>query len=111
MTHATTWVRWRWKCPRDSTYAEDENVTPGVRYCYRLAASNDGGEGEQSAEGMRSASVTVTAVTVGKPTGLTVTAVSETSISLSWRRPGGRWRRAIGRLQRVPLCGRRLRAG
>ena len=26
-------------------------------------------------------------------------------------RPGGRWRRAIGRLQRVPLCGRRLRAG
>ena len=51
-------------------------------YCYELTASSVRG-----GEGMRSASVTVTAVTVGKPTGLTVTAVSETSISLSWSAP------------------------
>ena len=67
--------------PADSTYAEDENVTPGVRYCYRLTASNDGGEGEQSADAV------VTAVTVGAPTGLTVTDSSPDSISLAWRPP------------------------
>ena len=66
----------------DATTVDDTGVTDGSMYCYELTASSVRGGG-----GMRSASVTVTAVTVGKPTGLTVTAVSETSISLSWSAP------------------------
>ena len=66
----------------DATTVDDTGVTDGSMYCYELTASSVRG-----GEGMRSASVTVTAVTLGKPTGLTVTAVSETSISLSWSAP------------------------
>ena len=65
----------------DSTNAEDENVTPGVTYCYRLTASNNAGEGTLSTE------TVLTATTVGAPTGLIVTDSRSDSISLKWSAP------------------------
>ena len=64
-----------------SASAEDESVSPGVTYCFRLTASNDAGEGAWSVETI------VTAVTVGAPKELTVTKSSPDSISLEWRAP------------------------
>ena len=65
----------------DATSVDDTTVTAGSAYCYQLSASNSVGEGA------RSGNVTVTAATVGKPTGLTVTSTSATAISLSWTAP------------------------
>ena len=65
----------------ESSTAEDESVSPGVTYCYRLTASNDAGEGAWSDE------TVVKAVTVGAPRELTVTDSSPDSISLAWRAP------------------------
>ncbi len=63
-----------------TTYT-DNSVTGGTTYCYQVSASNSAGEG------MKSGSTVVTAVTVGAPTGLTVTAEGDSSISLAWTAP------------------------
>ena len=63
-----------------TTYT-DSSVTGGTTYCYQVSASNSAGEG------MKSGSTVVTAVTVGAPTGLTVTAEGDSSISLAWTAP------------------------
>ena len=65
----------------DATSVEDTSVTADSTYCYAISASNDVGEGSQSGTAV------LKAVTVGKPTVLTVTATSATSIGLSWTAP------------------------
>ena len=65
----------------DATSAEDTTATAGSTYCYQITATNSAGEGT------RSSSVTVKAVTVGKPTRLRATNTTTSSISLSWTAP------------------------
>ena len=64
-----------------ATSVEDTSVTAGSTYCYAISATNNVGEGSKSS------TETVKAVTVGKPTGLTVTSTSATTIGLSWTAP------------------------
>ena len=64
-----------------ATSVEDTAVTADSTYCYAVSATNDVGEGSQSGTAV------LKAVTVGKATGLTVTATSATSIGLSWTAP------------------------
>ena len=63
-----------------TTYT-DSSVTGGTTYCYQVSASNSAGEGAKSG------SAVVTAVAVGAPTGLRVTAEGDSSISLAWTAP------------------------
>lgn len=65
----------------DAASAEDTTVTTGNSYCYAIAASNSTGEGSASENR------TVTAVTVGSPTGLAVASSSATAIALNWTAP------------------------
>ena len=65
----------------DATSAEDTTVTADSTYCYAVSATNDDGEGSQSA------TTAVKAVTVGEPTGLTDTSTGATAIALSWTAP------------------------
>ena len=65
----------------DAISAEDTAITTESTYCYAVSAANDDGEGSQSA------TTVVKAVTVGEPTGLTVTSTGATAISLSWTAP------------------------
>lgn len=64
-----------------ATSVEDTSVTSGSTYCYAISATNNVGEGSKSG------TETVKAVTVGKPTGLTVTSTSATTIRLRWTAP------------------------
>ena len=72
--------------PTTGTTYTDSSVTGGTTYCYQVSASNSAGEG------VKSGSTVVTAVTVGAPTGLTVTAEGDSSISLCVDGTGCRWR-------------------
>ncbi|MCY4338333.1 MAG: fibronectin type III domain-containing protein, partial [Gammaproteobacteria bacterium] len=65
----------------DVTGVEDTDVTDGASYCYALSASNSVGAGASSA------TLEITAVNIGAPTGLTVTATSSTAVGLSWTAP------------------------
>ena len=67
--------------PTTGTTYTDSSVTGGTTYCYQVSASNSAGEGAKSG------SAVVTAVTVGAPTGLRVTAEGDSSISLAWTAP------------------------
>ena len=87
-----------------ATSVEDTAVTADSTYCYAVSATNDVGEGSQSGTAV------LKAVTVGKATGLTVTATSATSIGLSWTAPTRRRRRHGRSLQRLPLRAGRRRA-
>ena len=67
--------------PADTTYFEDTTVVGGATYCYQVTASNAEGEGP------RSRTAVVRAVAPAAPSGLRVTAASDTEIGLSWTGP------------------------